>query len=257
MNNYQFCVHWVLAQARSQGQTQAARSRVRVLDYGCGAGQIVQALRENGIDAYGCDVFFEGADYSALFDTPLYRQSMRRIEADGRIPFDDDSFDFIVSNQVMEHVQDIDRVLSEMRRVLKPGGKVLSLFPDKDVWREGHCGIPFLHWFPKGSRARVYYAAALRTLGLGYNKGDKPPLRWSEEFCDWLDQWTCYRAGSEIDRCYRNYFVKETDLEGYWLARRLERLGPAGHWIPEPARRIVARKLGGRAFVVGKPALPH
>ena len=35
---------------------------------------------------------------------------------------------------------------SKIHRVLKPGGTLLSLSPDKSVWHEGHCGVPFLHW---------------------------------------------------------------------------------------------------------------
>lgn len=244
MDNYQFCVEWVLAQPRNEG--------TRVLDYGCGAGHIVKALRMGSIDAFGCDVFYEGGDYSELIDTELLGNRIRRMDADGNIPFDDESFDYVLSNQVMEHVTDLDKVLSEIHRVLKPGGKVLSLFPDKGVWREGHCGIPFLHWFPKGSRPRVYYAAAFRMMGFGYYKGDKPAMLWSEDFCEWLDKWTWYRPSRDIKRTYGKYFVNENGLEGYWLARRLERLGTLGKLAPGWARSLVVRKLGGRVFVVEK-----
>lgn len=49
MDNYQFCTDWVAEQTGGRA--------ARVLDYRCGAGQIVKALRERGIDASGCDVF--------------------------------------------------------------------------------------------------------------------------------------------------------------------------------------------------------
>jgi len=94
----------------------------------------------------------------------------------------------VIDNQVMEHVRDLDGVLGEIQRVLKPGGMVLNLFPDRSVWREGHCGIPFLHRFGKKSRLRVRYAAACRGLGLGYHKGEKSVMGWSEDFCRWLDE---------------------------------------------------------------------
>jgi 2-polyprenyl-3-methyl-5-hydroxy-6-metoxy-1,4-benzoquinol methylase len=42
---------------------------------------------------------------------------------------------------VLEHVEDFDVVLRAMNRVLKPGGMVLSIFPDRSVWRQGHAGI--------------------------------------------------------------------------------------------------------------------
>ena len=113
---------------------------------------------------------------------------IRRMEGD-TIPFGDETFDIVVNNMVMEHVPDLDRVLDEIRRVLRPGGLVLSLFPDRALWIEGHCRIPFLHRFPRGGRARVYYAACLSSLGIGARR-DEAPLAWSRRICVWLDQWT-------------------------------------------------------------------
>lgn len=244
MDNYQFCVDWALSQGITPG--------TRILDYGCGAGNIVKALRARNVDAYGCDVFYEGGDYSKLIEEEYLGKSIKRMGTDGRIPYADETFDFVINNQVMEHVVDLDEVLAEIHRVLKPGGKVLSLFPDKGVWREGHCGIPFLHWFPKKSRLRVYYAAILRMIGFGYHKGNKSIMRWSADFCDWLDKWTWYRHGRDIQRTYGKYFVNENELEAYWLSKRLEKLGSASEWVPAGIRKLVVRKLGGRIFVVEK-----
>jgi SAM-dependent methyltransferase len=247
MDNYQFCVDWALAQRMA--------SDTRILDYGCGAGQIVKALRARGVEAFGCDVFYEGGDYSQQVESAFLGKSIRRMEPNGRIPYDDGTFDFVINNQVMEHVTDMDKVLAEIHRVLKPGGKVLSLFPDKSVWREGHCGIPFLHWFPKGSRLRIYYAAALRLIGFGYHKNGKSILGWSTDFCDWLDKWTWYRPSKDIRFSYGKYFINESDLEGDWLRKRLERFGPVSEWMPLATRKLIVRKLGGRIFVVEKGVL--
>ncbi|TFG92627.1 MAG: class I SAM-dependent methyltransferase [Syntrophobacterales bacterium] len=173
MDNYQFCAQWILQQPSYSG--------ARVLDYGCGVGQIVKQLRAAHIDAFGCDTFYEGGDYSRFIEDGLLGDVIMRMEGD-RIPFGNECFDFIINNQVLEHVQDLDQVLVEMDRVLKSGGRILSLFPDRSVWREGHCGIPFLHWFPKGSKLRVYYAAAIRALGFGYHKEGKGVMQWSRDF---------------------------------------------------------------------------
>lgn len=45
------------------------------------------------------------------------------------LSFDDCSFDVVVSSDVFEHVPDIRKALSECRRVLRPGGRMLALFP--------------------------------------------------------------------------------------------------------------------------------
>lgn len=239
MNNYEFCAQWIL--------NHRALNSVRVLDYGCGAGQIVEELRKMGVDAFGCDVFYEGGERSRSADPDLLGKFIRRMEGNA-IPFDDKSFDFVVNNQVMEHVQDLDSVLADVQRVLKPGGIVLSLFPDRGVWREGHCGIPFLHWFDKGSRPRIYYAAALRAVGFGHHKGNKGVVRWSEDFCDWLDKWTYYRPRTEIYISYSKYFSKTWHLEEDWLRQRLGSRRAVVTLLPPGIQRFIVRKGAGLVF---------
>lgn len=243
MNNYEFCSNYISRLARGKSTV--------VLDYGCGAGYIVSALLRSGINARGCDIFYAGGDRSKLVPSELFGTIIKPME-NGSIPFPSESFDFVVNNQVLEHVEDIDSVLSEIHRVLKPGGQVLSLFPDKSVWREGHCGIPFLHWFPKGSGARVYYAAFLRALGAGHFKGDKSILQWSQDFCIWLDKWTWYRSYDAIRIEFDKRFVKLLHIEDIWLRDRLEKKSIIVGWLPRWARQWMVRKLGGLVFVCTK-----
>jgi SAM-dependent methyltransferase len=245
VDNYGFCAQWAA--------TQANGTAARVLDYGCGAGQVVRAMREKGLDASGCDVFYEGGDASRLADPSFFERGIiRRMNGD-EIPFDNASFDIVINNQVMEHVENLDRVLAEIARVVKPGGAVLSLFPDRGVWREGHCGIPFLHWFPKRSGPRVYYALALRTLGLGYHTQDKTRLQWSRDFCVWLDDWTHYRSRREIEATYLKHFTEVEHIEDYWLQMRLGSRGAIAAALPSWVQKQVATKLVHMTFVARRP----
>ena len=61
MNNYEFFANHInrLAAGRS--------ASITVLDYGCGAGEIVKALRNYGIDAKGCDIFYGGGIIQVAF----------------------------------------------------------------------------------------------------------------------------------------------------------------------------------------------
>jgi hypothetical protein len=61
-----------------------------------------------------------------------------------------------------------------------------------------------------------------------------------------------YRSSKDIDRAYRKYFSNEADLEGYWLAKRLEKLGAVLQLVPARLRSQIVRKFGGRIFVVRK-----
>ncbi|HMM74439.1 MAG TPA: class I SAM-dependent methyltransferase [Gammaproteobacteria bacterium] len=245
MDNYDYCAQWVLDQHPAAGAC--------ALDYGCGAGHIVSRLRARGVEAYGCDVFYEGGDYSGQVQQAYFASRIvRRIE-NGRIPFDDASFDFVTSNQVFEHVADLGAVLAEIARVLKPGGRLLCLFPDRGVWREGHCGVPFLHWFPKRSRPRVRYAMLMRRLGFGYFTESRSVRQWSESFCTWLDDWTHYRSRAEIDHLFARHFGPPRPREDEWLARRLEARRLPLMLVPRALQRLVVRKLAGLVFEVEKP----
>jgi SAM-dependent methyltransferase len=239
MNNYEYCADFVGSRIRP-GDT--------VLDYGCGAGKIVLLLRERNVAASGCDVFYEGGDYSKDVPSDLFGSSIRRMEGD-RIPFDSGSFDWVVNNQVLEHVPNLEVAVAEIRRVLKPGGRVLSMFPDRGVWREGHCGIPFLHRFPKSSRLRVSYGALLRKLGLGYHKEGRSAWEWSENFCKWLDDWTYYRPYGEIRERFLAEFSSLDHIEDDWLHKRLGSKAVFTALLPLWARRLMVRKLMGLVFI--------
>jgi SAM-dependent methyltransferase len=188
----------------------AKRPGARILDYGCGAGAVVQAGRAAGLDIHGADVYYGGSNARTEADRAgLLGAAIREIR-DGRIPFEDAWFDVVVNNQVMEHVEDLDAALAEIHRVLKPGGVVLSIFPSRDVFREGHIGIPFSHWFAKDSKPRFYYTWALRLLGLGTWREQAPTARqWALDKLRWIDRYTCYRSRVEILRLYERYFLSE------------------------------------------------
>ena len=216
MDNYAYIVSWVRRRASSDGP-------VRVLDYGCGQGMAVKMLRDQGFDSYGCDAFVQiGKAPRDHLLNPQWFGSVILDMPDGKIPFAAESFDIVVSNQVMEHVENMELTLSELHRVLKPGGAILSVFPHKAVWREGHCGVAFLHWFPKGSRSRLYYAIFCRTLGLGYHKEKLGSIgAWARNRCQYLDEQTFYRTLPDVHRLFGKYFQNLKHWEAGYLRERL------------------------------------
>ena len=114
----------------------------RLLDAGCGTGGFLRwALQEGSFaSAAGVDIG------SAAIE--LARESLPGVDLRAAplraLPFEDDSFDLVVSNDVLQHVPeaDVDASLSELRRVLAPGGTVLlrtngsrRLRRERDDWR--------------------------------------------------------------------------------------------------------------------------
>ncbi|HUP03806.1 MAG TPA: class I SAM-dependent methyltransferase [Bryobacteraceae bacterium] len=232
----------------------AAGQPCEILDFGCGAGGVVAAGRAAGLHMWGADVYYGGSETRRDAEAAgLLGSEVLEIRG-GRLPFADASLDLVVNNQVMEHVEDLDRELGEIHRVLKPGGTALSLFPSRDVWREGHIGIPFAHRFPKGSRARLWWTWGLRSLGLGYWKEQAATGRqWAVDKLAWMDAYTRYRSRREIFRAYDRYFrneAMEADYIRYRLRDRAWR-APAAELLRVPPVRAAGvalfRKL---AFLV-------
>jgi len=222
----------------------------RILDYGCGQAAVVTAGLEHGLDIYGADVFYGGGHGHREEVTRRGLLEKRVFEIkEGRTPFEDRSFDFVMHNQVFEHVPDLDETLKEIRRILKPDGTMLSLFPSSDVIREGHCGIPLAHWFRRGSRLRYLWLLGARRLGMGMFHGDKTPEQWAQDFARWLEDWCYYRSRREIIEAYRRWGFSFDSYETAFAAFRLRHAGWA--WAAPlaiglgPMTRWAIRKLGG------------
>jgi SAM-dependent methyltransferase len=170
------------------------------LDYGCGAGETVAAGLARGIRIHGVDGFYEGDPIlkRKLAAAGLLGTAVHELNASGGIPFPDSFFDAVLSNMVFEHVSNLGAVLAEIRRVLKPTGELLALFPSVEVIGEGHCGVPFTHRLLNRPKAAYFYLRFARALGLGYFHDGKSQAQWAADFVSWLKKFCVYRTEREI-----------------------------------------------------------
>ncbi len=137
----------------------------RVLDLGCGEGAFTAALREHGARPTGVDVAAEpvrragerwpGLDFELMaFDGPL-------------VP-DDATFDVVWAGEVIEHVVDVAGWLSEARRALTSGGRLLLTTPDHPpALLERLAADPAAfaeHFDPRADHVRFFTADTLREL---------------------------------------------------------------------------------------------
>jgi 2-polyprenyl-6-hydroxyphenyl methylase / 3-demethylubiquinone-9 3-methyltransferase len=96
-----------------------------VLDLGCAGGFMAEAMAERGAVVTGIDPAAE-AIAEAQAHAAAHGKSIRYDVGVGEVlPYADASFDAVVCVDVLEHVADLDRVLVETARVLRPGGKFL------------------------------------------------------------------------------------------------------------------------------------
>jgi arsenite methyltransferase len=110
----------------------------KVLDIGSGPGFLATTMADlvgNTGEVYGVDISQELLTLAA--EHCRHQSQLRFLHAEARsLPFPDACFDAVVVTQVLEYLQDVRLALLEMRRVLRPGGRVLILDTDWDsiVW---------------------------------------------------------------------------------------------------------------------------
>jgi ubiquinone/menaquinone biosynthesis C-methylase UbiE len=108
----------------------------RILDAGCGAGAVAVALRDRGAIVAGFDrsvKMVELARERLGADTDL-----RVIDITGPLPYPDGAFDDVIAALVLHYLEDWTAPLAELRRVLKPGGRLIVVVNHPIIFKWEH-----------------------------------------------------------------------------------------------------------------------
>jgi len=190
----------------------------RVLDLGCGDGQIARALASTGVSVVGVDPTTNQIDVAAeRAGGPVFAQAGAAV-----LPFSDGAFDGVIACLVFEHIDDVDAAIGEVSRVLRPGGRFTFMLnhpllqtpgsgwiddhmvdPPEQYWRIGPylveaetveqvelgVHIRFLH------RPLSRYLNALAAVGLVLERMDEPapPERFLAQAPEYFDAATVPR----------------------------------------------------------------
>jgi ubiquinone/menaquinone biosynthesis C-methylase UbiE len=96
----------------------------RVLDLGIGDGRLAAQL--DALHLTGADVSQVALDRAA---TRLPNARLVKVDPDESLPFEDNEFDLVMCAETLEHIRDLQLALSEIRRVLRPGGRLAVTTP--------------------------------------------------------------------------------------------------------------------------------
>jgi len=119
----------------------------RILELGFGSGLQMLTFANSGAIMSGLEVNEE------LYK--IAKEVLEDIHADismyngKHFPYEDNQFDFCYATSVLEHVSDLETVLREVLRILKPGGRFYLSFPNRWWPKETHTGIYFLSFLPR------------------------------------------------------------------------------------------------------------
>jgi len=180
---------------------------IKVLDFGCGDGKIVFEMRKKGYDFWGIKNYYD-EDYETLLNKKQIEENLfvKYYKPPDPFPFPNEYFDFIYSNQVFEHIKDINFVLKELNRVLKKDGIMVHNFPVKEYLIEGHFRIPIIHWFQKNRSLRYKLTFLFVRLGFGIHKNNLTSEEYIMKVWNFIDNKCFYRKETEIIEYFSKYF---------------------------------------------------
>lgn len=126
----------------------------KLLEIGFGDGYLLRSLA-SFYECYGADISREHVEQMA---SKLPEVSFATVPPGGNLPYTDESFDVFLASEVLEHMDDgqLHTTVSEMHRVLRPGGFAVLTFPARENLKDNEsfcpsCGTIFHKWGHKQS----------------------------------------------------------------------------------------------------------
>lgn len=209
----------------------ASKKTFYLLDAGCGDGHLIhyfhrslQTLHpDKRFVVHGFDVSDHGVQSDGFLGKAVKNLMILEPDVDwsnriyslnqGQLwDFNEQKYDFIVSNQVLEHVRDKDRFFFNVSQKLIDGGYSVHLAPLRSVVPEDHVHIPFAHRLTNFG-AMYAFIWMMSAFGVGkFRKARKftgvDLETYSERHADYLYHWTAYSSESETLSYARKHFMR-------------------------------------------------
>jgi len=146
----------------------------KVLDVGCAKGYLVYALREMGVEAWGVDI----SEYAISHGPENVKEFLSNVDVDfEELPFQPETFDLVTALECVEHLQNSNHFISEVKRVLQPNGIVFIMTPKKH-WDKLQQLVTGPNPSHVNLQSRLFWIQAFKSLGF-VHIGDLP--RWVQK----------------------------------------------------------------------------
>ena len=173
-----------------------------ILDIGCGNGDVVYELKQNGYQSKGIDIRFKKGNNTKELVADgclklinvgdVSRENLGKAEI-YTWPNFENQFDLMLSIAVIEHVPDMKTFCFESYKQIKDNGVILHYFPSRWALIEPHTGIPFGGIF----QSKLYYYCCCYS-SLCFRRYRREPLRALE----YMTTYTFYRDLSKLKQIY-------------------------------------------------------
>jgi len=193
-------------------QTNVLKPSDKILEVGCGIGSVVFELNKQGYDMTGTDI----SNAAIVYGLKKYGDIRLEVQAAETLPYEDESFDVVLSFDLFEHIAQVDRHVSEVRRVLRSGGSYLFQTPNK------YSNTIFETLWTKSLKWRCYH----------------PSLHSPGQLKKRLTQ-----------HGFTTQFVKMNPINEFTL-KKLKKLGPIGWMIKHINFRVLPLVLQTNLYVV-------
>jgi 2-polyprenyl-3-methyl-5-hydroxy-6-metoxy-1,4-benzoquinol methylase len=215
-------------------QAFADKEIVTILEAGCGKGEFCLALSELLTENFPSIKFrIQGFDINERPEHHEIDSSLvNLISENDNWPYTNNSFDIVMSNQVIEHVKNADFFLKELTRVMSIGGYSIHSYPVKEIIIEPHYFLPLVHWLDNWDFRR-FIIKFFSKFGLGTFKkqlqnGLTEDLeKWANMHSDYTTNFTHYLNLNDYLLIAKRYGLRASCrfTHEYSVYRLLEKLG--------------------------------